>query len=48
MVLTVSWTMVEYDHCIPDQQNGLRAHGQRTYFEQHRVNFLSGHTEHAM
>jgi hypothetical protein len=40
--------MVEYVHCISNQQNGLRTHGQRTYFEQHRIDLLSGHTEHAM
>lgn len=37
--------MAEYDHCIPDQKDGARAHGQRTDFEQHRIDFLSGQAE---
>ena len=40
--LTVSRTKVEHEHHVSDQQNGLRAHNQRTDLGQYRIYLLQG------
>jgi len=47
MIHTISWTKAECDYRVSDQQNSLRAHSQRTDFEQHRIHILVRSSEHA-
>jgi len=47
MIRTIGRTKAEHDRRVSDQQNCLRAHSQRTDFEQQRIDILARSTEYA-